>query len=97
MSVKRGYEQIAADVLLAQKGDAEAMNRILADVQDTIYYNCKTMLHNEQAAQDATQDILITIYQKIGAVSDPKAYVAWGGALPQTTAKTVCARSIKSF
>lgn len=77
MSVKRGYDQIAADVVLAQKGDAEAMNRILADVQDTIYYNCKTMLQNEQAAQDATQDILITIYQKIGAVSDPKAYVAW--------------------
>ena len=77
MSVKRGYEQIAADVALAQNGDAEAMNRILADVQDTIYYNCKTMLQNEQAAQDATQDILITIYQKIGAVSDPKAYVAW--------------------
>ena len=77
MNEKRGYDLIAADVVLAQKGDAEAMERILADVQDSVYYNCRTMLHDEQAAQDATQDILITVYRKIGTVSDPKAYIGW--------------------
>ena len=47
MNEKRGYDLIAADVVLAQKGDAEAMERILADVQDSVYYNCRTMLHDE--------------------------------------------------
>ncbi len=77
MSEKRAFTAIAADVRSAQNGDGEAMNRILADVQDMVYYNCLKMLRDEQAAQDTTQEILIAVYQKLGALSDPQAYVGW--------------------
>ena len=70
MGKERSYETIAADVRLAQDGNAEAMDRILQDVQDAVYYNCLRMLRDEHKAQDATQDVLIAIYQKIGTLSD---------------------------
>ena len=38
MNEKRGYDLIAADVVLAQPGDAEAMERILAAVQEAVDY-----------------------------------------------------------
>ena len=68
MKQQRTFEQIAADVRSAKAGDMDAMNRILADVQDMVYYNCLKMLRTPQAAEDATQEILIRVYQKIGTL-----------------------------
>ncbi len=68
---------LAADVRLAQGGDPNAMNRILTAVQDMVYYNCLRMLKNEQQAQDAAQDILITVYTRLSSLADPQAYLLW--------------------
>ena len=77
MSVNRNYTEIAGDVRRAQGGDAEAMNRILEDVQDMVYYNCLRMLKSEPKAQDASQEILLAVYRNIGRLKDPIAYVGW--------------------
>ena len=77
MSVKRAYTDIAKDVKAAQNGNAAAMDRILADVQDSVYYTCLRILRSEEDARDVTQEILITAYRKIGTLRDPGTYVAW--------------------
>lgn len=77
MEEKRSYEAIAADVLLAQNGDAEAMDRIIADVRDGVYYTCLRILKNEANAEDVTQDVLFAIYRKLGTLKEPGTYVGW--------------------
>ena len=77
METQRSFGMIAADVRAAQGGNAGAMNRILTDVQDMVYYNCLRILRNEQNALDASQEILITVYRKLGSLSDPTAYIGW--------------------
>ena len=77
MKERRRYEEIAADVRAAQSGDAEAMNRILADVQDAVYYTCLRILRNDANAEDATQDVLFAICRKIGTLKEPMTYVDW--------------------
>ena len=77
MGEKRELAVIAADVRKAQQNDGAAMDRILADVQDMVYYNCLRTLRDEQTAQDAAQDILIAVYTKLGTLGDPMAYLGW--------------------
>ena len=68
---------LAADVKLAQNNDPDAMDRILAAVQDMVYYNCLRMLRDDSSAQDVAQDVLITIYSRIGTLSDPLSCLGW--------------------
>ena len=77
MEERRSYEAIAADVRLAQGGDTGALDRILADVKDPVYYTCLRILQNETDAEDAAQDILYAICRKIGTLKEPGTYVGW--------------------
>ncbi len=97
MEMRRNFEQIAADVKQAQNGSAEAMNRIIEDVQDMVYYNCLKMLRDEQAAQDATQDILITVYQKVGTLSEPQSYIGWVKRITANHCKNRLSKANKEF
>ena len=97
MEAKRAYSEIAKDVQAAQQNDAEAMNRILTDVQDMVYYNCLRMLKSEQAAQDAAQDILITVYRKIGYLADPNTYIGWVKRITANHCKNCLCKVNKEF
>ncbi len=97
MKQQRTFEQIAADVRSAKAGDMDAMNRILADVQDMVYYNCLKMLRTPQAAEDATQEILIRVYQKIGTLTDPLAYIGWVKRLTANHCKNCLSKVNKEF
>ncbi len=77
MNVKRSYSEIAADVAAAQRGDAAAMDRIIADIQDSVYYTCLSILHSEDAAQDAAQDVLLTAIKKLNSLKNTGAYIGW--------------------
>ncbi|MBQ1821598.1 MAG: helix-turn-helix domain-containing protein, partial [Clostridia bacterium] len=94
---KRDYCEIAEDVIKAQNDDPEAMNRILSDVQDAVYYNCLRMLRDEHAAQDAAQDILITVYRKIGTLSDPQSYVGWVKRVTANHCKSLLCKVNREF
>ena len=77
MNVKRSYSEIAKDVAAAQGGDSAAMDRIVADVQDPVYYTCLSILHSEDAAQDAAQDVLLTVFTRIRTLKNTGAYIGW--------------------
>ena len=77
MNTRRDYAEIAADVVKAKNGDGAAMNRIIADVQDSVYYTCLRVLRSESAAQDAAQDVLVSVFTKLRTLRDAGAYIGW--------------------
>ena len=97
MKKEQSYTAVASDVKLAQNGDEKAMNRILEAVQDMVYYNCLRMLKNEAKAQDAAQDILITVYQKVKTLSDPQSYVGWVKRVTANHCKSLLCKVNREF
>ena len=71
------YFELAKDVIAAQNHDRRAQDRIIECVRDMVYYTCLKMLRSEDRASDATQDITVTIFKRIGTLKDPTAYIGW--------------------
>lgn len=88
---------LAIDVRAAQNGDPEAMNRLLVAVQDMVYYSCLRMLRNETDAQDASQEILITVYRRIDALADPLSYLGWVKRITANRCRDRLGASNKAF
>ena len=53
--------ELATLIQGARAGDRQAQETLLAEIQDRVYYHCEKMPKNDSAAQDATQDVLITV------------------------------------
>ena len=77
MKENQVYRDLGKDVIAAQNNDRDAQERIIVCVRDMIYYTCLKMLRSEDRAMDATQDITMTIYERLGTLKDPTAYVGW--------------------
>lgn len=60
-----------------QKGDAEAMSRLMEEIQPSVSYQCRKILGRKEDAEDATQDVLLLVYQKLGQLQEPKAFWGW--------------------
>lgn len=97
MTQQRTFEEIAGDVRRAQGGDAGAMERILGDVQDMVHYTCLRMLRSEDRAQDAAQDILIAVYQKLGTLTDPMTYMSWVKRITANRCKNILTKTNREF
>jgi len=50
---------------------------VLATIQNPLFRHVRTILGDEHEAEDALQEILLTISRKIGTVRDPKWFRAW--------------------
>ena len=97
MNKRLDPSMLANDVRPAQNGDPNAMDRLLTAVQDMVYYSCLSMLRNEAEAQDAAQDVLITIYQKLQLLSDPQAYLGWVKRITANRCKDRLSRVNREF
>jgi len=49
----------------AKKGDLNAFNHLVLAYQDQAYHLAFRMLHSDPAAQDATQDAFISVFEKL--------------------------------
>lgn len=92
MSTARSYIEITKDVRAAQQDDAAALDRLLADVQDPVYYTCLKVLHSETAAEDATQEILLNAIRKIKTLKNPAAYIGWVNRITANYLKTLLSK-----
>lgn len=70
---------VSLDVLVgaAQKGDSSSMYELVRRSQRMVYYNCLKLLGDKTLAQEVTQDVFITVLQKLVTLEQPKAYIAW--------------------
>ncbi len=65
------------DILLAQDGDAGALERLVRGVQDQVFKLAVRMLADPTAAQDATQEILIRIVTKLSTFRGDSRFETW--------------------
>lgn len=63
-------------MLLAQVGDREALELLLRGVRPALH-RYLTRLAGPGIAEDLTQEVLLTIYRKIGALREPELFRAW--------------------
>lgn len=68
-----------------QAGDRKAMEDLIQEIQDSVYYHCVKILRNESDAQDAAQDVLMAVLRGLDGLKNPAAFHSW---LNQIIART---------
>lgn len=61
----------------SKDGDMEAMEKLLLHAHTSVSYQCRKMLKSEQDVEDMTQEILVTVYQKLDSLQEPAAFNQW--------------------
>jgi len=64
-------------VIRCQQGETEAFERLLDDWRQRYFLYALNRLREREAAQDVTQDCLLSISRSIYKLSDPAAYPKW--------------------
>jgi RNA polymerase sigma-70 factor (ECF subfamily) len=65
-------------VLLAQQGDREALNSLLAQVEPRLLRYIRGILSSDaNSAEDVLQETLLRIVRKLGWLTEPHAFEAW--------------------
>lgn len=68
---------LAKHVLKAQKGNKKALEYIIKETSNYIYYYCLTLLRDEDEACEAVQDIYVIMLEKIKTLKNPQAFLGW--------------------
>ncbi len=74
---KINNNKLARNVLKAQNGDKKALEYIVSETGNYVYYYCLSMLCNEEKAKDAVQDIYVKVLSNLRSVEYPKAFLGW--------------------
>lgn len=74
---KFNANKLAKYVARAQNGDRKAMERIVDETSGYVYYYCLTLLCSEDEANDAVQEIYLTLLKKLDTLENPKAFLGW--------------------
>jgi RNA polymerase sigma-70 factor, ECF subfamily len=64
-------------VLRAQAGDREALEELLAGIQQPLYRYLRAVVADSALAEDVLQDVLFLIYRKLGWLREPALFDAW--------------------
>lgn len=70
-------EKLEKLVRASREGDREAQEQLILKVQDSVYYQCRKMLKNEQDALDATQEVLLAVFKGLKDLEKPGAFLRW--------------------
>lgn len=68
---------IESQVKKAQSGDKQALENIVFEIQDNIYYLAMRMLFRHEDASEATQEILIIIITKLSTFQFKSKFTTW--------------------
>lgn len=83
-------------VLKAQKGNKRAMERIVKETSDYIYYYCLTLLCDEDKALEAVQDIYVILLTKINTIEKPEAFLGWLKVVTSNYCKNKLSRKVNT-
>ena len=64
-------------VLRAQTGDREALDALLASVQEPLYRYALSLVGDGQLAEDVLQETFIRVYRKLGYLREPALFRPW--------------------
>lgn len=83
-------------VVKAKHGDRKALENIVFETSDYIYYYCLTLLENPDSAQDAVQDIFLILFQKIDTIENAQAFLGWIKVVTANYCKNRLAKKYKN-
>lgn len=92
---KFNANKLAKYVARAQNGDRKAMERIVDETSGYVYYYCLTLLCSEDEANDAVQEIYLTLLKKLDTLENPKAFLGWLKTVTANHCKNRLARNKK--
>lgn len=75
--MKDGAEREGFLVLRAQTGDREALDALLASVQEPLYRYLLSLVGERQLAEDVLQETFIRVYRKLGWLREPALFRPW--------------------
>ncbi len=81
----------------AQKGNEEALEQIVTEASRYIYFYSLMMLQNPETAQDAVQDVLLTLLQKIDTIKNPAFFLSWIKIVTANYCKNKLTREHKNY
>ena len=61
----------------AKNGDQEAVSQLYRITHNQVYAVVKTMMKDEDAAQDVVQDSFVKAFQNLSQLQDPEKFLAW--------------------
>ena len=64
-------------VLKAAKGDRAAFEELYQGTYRSVYFTCLNILKDEQEAQDITQDVYLTAFEKLDTLEDADKFKPW--------------------
>ena len=73
--------QIADLVRKAQKGEVEAMNRLLEAAYKNVLFQCRRIMDHPEDAEDMAQEALLKIYEKLDTLREPERFVSWANTI----------------
>lgn len=69
--------QIGKHVRQAQKGDKEALLKLVVNQKDEYYRLAYSYLRHEADAMDALEDMIVILYEKINRLKKPQSFYSW--------------------
>jgi len=64
-------------IIRAQQGDKNALEELYVDIFNSVFRLALRMVKNPEDAEDITQEVYITVQEKISDLREPKAFYAW--------------------
>ena len=84
-------------VIKARRGNKKALENIVLETSDYIYYYCLSLIGDADKAQDAVQDIFLILFQKIDTIETPKAFLGWLKVVTANYCKNLFAKKHKEI
>lgn len=78
-------------------GDQTAQEKLVMETQNKVYYHCKKFLKNEEDAQDAAQDVLITMLTSLEKLREPAAFWGWLNGITANRCKHILTRGTREW
>ena len=75
--MKDGAEGEGFLVLRAQSGDREALDALLASVQEPLYRYVLSLVREPRLAEDVLQETFVRVYRKLGYLREPRLFRPW--------------------
>ena len=70
-------EKLTALIAKAQSGDQDAMEELLRAAHTPVSYQCRKLLKDPRDAEDMTQEVLLTVYDRLNLLKNPEAFWGW--------------------
>lgn len=90
-------EKMIELVKQAQAGDSAAMERLLTCAHTPVSYQCRKFMKSPEDAEDMTQEVMMTVFEKLNTLKEPAAFYGWVKRIAATRCMNAVGRTHKEL